>query len=182
MPRPQGRGILEARARLTTHFPGSSRRRAAAAPFFETRTVCCLVLAARGSRCHGSCGRRTHLLPAQWCYATLCCGCMPLHTACPARFSRDPARFSLCQLDCFPRLVRGVVCLSLCLSLPLSLSLSLSVVCLVSCVLCRVSCVCVFVVCMRLSVSVTVSCVLCLVSGLVSVSASMSASVSGSFF
>jgi len=38
--RPQGLGILKTRARLTTRFPGSSRRRAAGTPFFETRTVC----------------------------------------------------------------------------------------------------------------------------------------------
>ena len=36
-------------ARLTTHFPGSSRRRAAATPFFETRTLCRTLLAVPGS-------------------------------------------------------------------------------------------------------------------------------------
>jgi len=74
---------------------------------------------------------------------TLCCGCLLIHTACPARFSRDPARFSiLCQLDCFPLLVCGLsvylcfcpcACLCLCLCLCLFLS---CVLCLVSCVLC----------------------------------------------
>jgi len=42
-------------ARLTTHFPGSSRRRAAATSFFETRTVCRTLLAVRSSRCHTVC-------------------------------------------------------------------------------------------------------------------------------
>ena len=130
-------------ARLTTHFAGSSCQRAAAMPFFDTRTLCSTLLVVPGSLCHSSCGYRTHLPPIQLCYTTLLCGCLLVHTACPACFYLDPARFSLCQLDCFPRLVCGVVCLSLflSLSLPLSLSLSLSVWCLVSCVLCLVSCV-----------------------------------------
>jgi len=162
-------------ARLTTHSPGSSRRCAAATPFFETRTMCRTLLAVPESACHSPCGRRTHLPPVQLCYTTLCCGCLPLHTACTARFS----------LQSLPtRLLSSVgvrCCLSISVSVPVSLSLSLflscvvclvpcalcrvsCVLCLVSCALCLVSCVCVFVVCMRLSVSVT-DCLLCLVSG-----------------
>jgi len=71
-----------------------------------------------------------HLPPVQLYYTTLCCGCLPLHTACTARFYRDPARFSICQLDRFPRLVCGVVCLSLFLSLSLSVSLTVLRCCL----------------------------------------------------
>jgi len=60
--RPHGRGILETRSRLITHFPGSSRRRAAATPFFETRNVCRTLLVVWGSRCHSLCGSRAPTL------------------------------------------------------------------------------------------------------------------------
>ena len=139
-------------ARLTTRFLGSSRRRAAATPFFETRTVCRTLLAVRGSRC-SSCGCRTHLSPVQRYHTTLSCGCLPLHTACPARFSRDPARFSsLCQLDCFPGWCAVLsVCFCPCPSLSISLSL-----CLVSVSL---SCVC---VCLSLGLCLSLCVSLCL--------------------
>jgi len=137
-----------------THFPSS------AVGALQLRPLCRTLLAVPGSSLPQFMRLPHALPPVHLCYTNLCCGCLPLHTACPGCFYRDPAGFSLCQLDCFPRLVCGVVSLSL----SFSLSFSLSAWFLVSCALCLVSCACVFVVCMRLSVSVTVSCVLCPVS------------------
>jgi len=151
---------------LTTHFPGSTRWRAAATPFFETRTVCRTLLAVQGFRCHSLCSRRTHLPPRSavlhhpllWLPAAphrLSCpffwGACSLHQSLPTRL------FSSVGVRC---------CLSISVSVPVSVSVSISFsFCLVSWVLGLGSFVCVFVVCLRLSVSVTVSCVLRLVSG-----------------
>jgi len=128
-------------ARLTTHFPGSSRRRAAATPFFETRTLCRTLLAVPGSSLphvmrppHAPAPRSAVLhQPLLWLPAAPHC------LSCP--FLSGP-----CSLQSLPtRLLSSVgvrSCLSISVSVPVPLSLSLSFsLCLVSCVLCLVSCV-----------------------------------------
>ena len=154
-------------ARLTTNSPGSSRRRAAATPFFETRTLCRTLLAVPGTLPqfmrppHAPAPRSAVLhhsllwLPA----APHCLSC--------------PVLSGPCSLQSLPtRLLSSVgvrCCLSISISVPVPLSLSLSLCfCLVSCVLCLVS----FVLCLclcRVYACVCVcdcvcDCVLCLVS------------------
>jgi len=163
---------------LTTHSPGSSRRRAAATPFFETRTLCRTLLALRGSlsqfmRPPHAPTPRSAVLQSSLLWLPAAPHCL----SCP--FLSGP-----CSLQSLPtRLLSSVgvrCCLSISISVSVSLSLSLSLsLCLVSCVLCLVS----FVLCLclcRVYAFVCVcdcvcDCVLRLVSG------SGSGSVSESF-
>jgi len=140
---------------LTTHFLGSSRRRAAATPFFETRTLCRTLLAVPGSSRpqfmrppHAPAPHSAVLHhPLLWLPAAPYC--------LSSSFLSGP-----CSLQSLPtRLLSSVgvrCCLSISVPVPVPVSLSLSF-CLVPCVLCLVSvsllCVC-------------VSCVWCLGLGL----------------
>jgi len=135
-------------ARLTTHSPGSSRRRVAATPFFETRTLCRSLLAVPGSlpqfmRPPHAPAPRSAVLN----HSLLWLPAAPHCLSCP--FLSGP-----CLLQSLPtRLLSSVgvrCCLSISISLSLSLSLSLfmsGTLFLVPCVFCLVSvslsCVCV---------------------------------------
>ena len=119
--------------------------------FSETKNVCRTLLAVRGSLPQFV--QQPHA-PVQRCH-TLCCGCLPLHTACPARFLGTLLASAVVASSIVSSV--GVRC---CLSISVSVPVPVSVFVSVSLSFCRVSCVLCFVSC----VLCLVSCVLCLVS------------------
>jgi len=131
----RGLGILKTRSHLITHFPGSSRRRAAATPFSETRNVCRTLLAVRGS-----------LPPFS--------GATPLSAVAACRSTPLVLPVFLGTLLASAVFANSIVFLGWCAvwsvylcfrsSVPVPVSVSVSVslsFCRVSCVLCLVSCV-----------------------------------------